>query len=177
MNTIYRQGDKRWRDQTLGRGSSTLWKGGCLVTCFAMAVERLLGKEMTPEVVNARCKVAGAFTNSMLAPREAAKALGLVLVERERDVPWTDPDLVRITNEALAAGGLAIVHVDSDNDTVGQHFVLVVEKLVDGTYLALDPAPGAEVKLSSQLVGISYWGKVAKHYKPVGAMRIARAAS
>lgn len=172
----YRQADKRWSKMQLGEGASTLGKGGCLVTCFGIARETLIGEVATPDITNAKCKIAKAFLagTSKLVPRLAAPALGLELLERVDEVQPTDPNIVRVVKRGLDAGGVAIVEVDHNRLAGGDHFVVVFEQQIDGTFRAWDPAPGVVLTLAPNLTGLSYWGREVKSYQPVGSMAIRR---
>lgn len=180
---IYKQADPKWSKQKLGFGTSTIGLGGCLVTCFAIIGEMLTGKTLTPDVVNARCKIGGAFQNSRLFPKEAARILGLEVVARVDEVPSEDPRIVHTVNEALDAGDLAIVEVDHNQKEGGDHFIVVSGRPPGGPgYEAIDPAGTGALgqkhsllALDSKLFGVSFWGsKSIRRYYPVGAMWVRR---
>lgn len=174
--TVWRQADPRWSGRPLGRGSSTIGRGGCLLVCFAMAAERILGNALTPPEAQERCLEAGAFRSSLLLAEDAARALGLVLVDRvggPGQLAAPPASSRALVDEALEAGGCAIVHVDHNARGGGDHFVLVYDRAGRG-YLAADPAPGTSIVLDAELRGRSLWGTTSKAYRAVGAMFVGK---
>jgi hypothetical protein len=168
------QNSSAWGRMRLGNGGSTIGGGGCLLTALTMAVNALKGLSMTPPQVNDIGVAAGAFgTNSSeMNPAILAQALGLTIVERIRNDPTNVAGMVRVVDEALAADGLAVVHVDYTDDTRGDHFVLVNGKTGSG-YTAVDPVSAKTITLDGGLRGPSKWGSVTKNYVPAGAFSLA----
>jgi hypothetical protein len=168
------QNSDAWGRMRLGTGGSTIGGGGCLLTALTMAVNALKGLSMTPPQVNDVGVAAGAFgsNSSEMNPAVLAQALGLHIVERIRNEPTHVPDMIRVVDEALAAGGLAVVHVDYTEDARGDHFVLVNGKTGSG-YTAVDPVSGKTISLNDGLRGPSKWGSTTKNYVPVGAFSLA----
>lgn len=174
--TVYRQADDRWSQAVLGEGPSTIGRSGCLLVCLAMAREHILGCELAPLEANERCLAAGAYHRSLLIVPRAAEALGLALVERLGGPGQPAPSLEAmraLVDEALSAGGVAVLHVDHDARGGGDHFVLIYDRAGAG-YLAADPAPGTSITLDADLRGRSRWGTVTRAYAPAGAMFIGK---
>lgn len=174
---LYKQADPAWSREALGFGTSTIGKAGCLITCLAMARERILGIETTPADVNRIAKEANAFVRSMLIVPRACQALGLVQVDRIRDVGSVNGDLAKqqaLVDEALECGGVAILHVDHNNVEGGDHFVLIHSRDAAGGYAAADPAPGYDIFVNSDLRATSKWNSKLKYYEPVGVIFVSK---
>ncbi len=171
------QNDKDWGPNQLGFGKSTIGRGGCLITALTMAANAILGRALSPVDVNQIGRNVGAFApnSSDVDPAALARALGMKITERIRNTPSDVAGMIRVVDEALKAGGLAVVHVDHEGDQDGDHFVLVNGRTSSG-YTAVDPVSGKTIPLTSGLRGPSKWGGTTKNYVPMGAFSLLRAA-
>lgn len=182
---LLRQNDPRWGSHQLGKGTLTIGKAGCLLTCLVMAANRLRSESKTPLEADALCTAAGAFNGSLIVVPKAAEVLGLRAPDaaRVRAKPG-DLHLTATIRDTLQQDGLAIVHVDHDSklplgDPEGDHFVLafrvVKPDIGPEHYECVDPAPGAVVWLdTTSCEGTSKWGKQFKQYKATGVIPVWR---
>lgn len=157
MSSALYQSDRRWAGLLLGNGPSKIGRAGCVLTSLTMAA-RLLGArpDLLPPHANTACLVAGAFTGDNLIVPLAAKALGLTA---DHDAILGLPGaagLVDATRDALARG-LALLRIDVSGDDRGDHTILGVRNVADGSVDCLCPAVG-EVQLSPALSATVDWG-------------------
>ncbi len=171
------QNSSAWGGNQLGFGSSTIGRGGCLITALTMAVNAILGRSLSPADVNQIGRNVGAFApnSSDVDPAQLARALGLKIGERIRGMPDDLGNMIRVVDEALLAGGLAVVHVDHEGDRDGDHFIVINAKTASG-YTAVDPVNAKTIPLTAGLRGPSKWGGTTKNYVPMGAFSLLRAA-
>lgn len=155
----FKQGDPQWRSEKLGEGTLSIWGAGCAMCTLTMAATvigsptkhwpaDLLPKDLTPPKVNEILRKSGAFSGSSLAMPKAAEALGMSYYEfgRTKD---TKPEDVSIIDAALQSGYPVAANVDFKGSSAGDHWILIVKKYSGGTYGAIDPAYGTEMKLTS----------------------------
>ena len=194
----FRQADIEWSTELLGNSrTSTVGAKGCAVACVAMATQlRGAGGLLTPRQVNIAGRAAGGFVSgsgSMILER-LAKSASLVAPEslrlRDKD-PSVEADqkvlastIFRSLSKASAGGffvdgGFCILNVDHNGDEHPDHFILLVGPSGDHGWEALDPAPGASIRIDSlTFQGDSLWGhspggtEIWKHYKVIGAAPI-----
>ena len=182
---LLRQADHRWAAKQLGKGTFTIGRAGCLLTCLTMAANRLCLSDLTPVDADVLCTTAGAFNGSLLVVSKAAEVLGLSAPEaaRVRAKPG-DPHITNTIRDVLRQDGLAIIHVDHDSTKPtgapeGDHFVLafrlVKPDIGPEHYECADPAPGTVVWLdTAKCEGTSKWGKQFKQYKATGVIPVWR---
>jgi hypothetical protein len=176
------QGSSAWGHVLLGRSTkTTISSGGCLLTCFTMALNSLRAKHLTPDVVNRMLVDAGdivgpvtgrgpVFDGAMMVSDRAAVALGLQYFGRV--VSRAAADLRPTVDEAFARNGLAILNVDHSGDGRPDHFALLVARDAGG-YTAADPAPAELVRLDLGFRGRVDWNGVEKTYTPAGVFGLA----
>jgi len=157
--TALRQGDSRWGKTLLGNSKSGSIHGyGCAMVCLTMSATYLGSKtkywaendtpeKLTPLIVNGILKKAGAFTaNSlMLYIVGGAKALGMDGSDSGVGKKQKSTAISEV-NQALK-DGLVMAHVDYKKDWKGDHWILITGKNCDGSYNAIDPAYGKNLKL------------------------------
>lgn len=166
------QNNPAWGRLQLGKGSSTIGAGGCLLTAFTIIYNAFFGKNATPPELNAIGVSRGCFDGSLLKVEEFAEALGLIVIERIRNAPSDVGGMIAIIDEILVTyHGFAVLHVDYEGDTDGDHFIVITGKTATG-YTAVDPVNGATIQLSKALRGASKWGSVVKNYVPFGAFTL-----
>ena len=183
---ILRQGDPRWGKRTIGRSASTtIGAAGCVLTSVAMAC-RVLGVRAGATPLD--CQARGVQRPGVWADGaagcvvpELARAQGLTVGE---DIPGagaaapTQP-LRKLILEALDAGGVALVCVDTDRatggDVTGEHWCLATEADSDTLWIC-DPATGGLERIVLRtLSGSVRWGKAkTKAYSVVRAVSLFR---
>lgn len=161
------QSDKHWSGVTLGEGPSTIGRGGCLLCCLTMAARELGTRpSLLPVHANLEFLDAGAFHGDALVIHLAAPTIGLdaPLADRVKAPPGSGA-LRDAVEDAIFAGGLAILHVDHDGDRPGgdadgDHFVLA-HKIEGNRLHCLDPAVGRVLLSWPGLESVSdvVWGK------------------
>lgn len=159
---------------------------GCFVSCVAMATQ-LSSTILDPKQVNESAKAGRGFvagTDSLILER-AAKASGLCAPEelRLRDLDVADEFDIELARQTIdcsllpydqgapgvggffVGGGFCIANVDHTGDGNPDHFILIVGRHPDGGWSALDPAPGASIRIGPDFKGVSRWSAdVEKHY-------------
>ena len=171
------QADSRWGSIVLGDGPSTIGKSGCLLVCLVEAA-RYLGTrpDMLPPHLNEACRQRGCFFGASLVVRDAAPLVGLVSPDAEKVTSNLADQVV-----GMLGGGLAVLHVDHDDDPQGDHFLLAVKVAqregMPPHVECYDPATGVPVWLSlPDLEATARWGKVVKRYRTLSARPIRKAA-
>jgi len=167
-----KQGNPLWSSKQLGTGSLTIGRAGCFLTALTIVANRLAGKVLTPDVANDIIVGANGFAGSNLNFVVAAQALGVRASEsdRIRTGAGTFSAIKNAVDRTLDRGGLPIVHVDRTRDATGDHFIVIHQRLTDGSYKAMDPANGKDITLSSALTGMSD----SKTYQVVGVAPVFR---
>lgn len=175
------QGDKRYRADLVGHGTSTMWKAGCLVTALHIAAlyYGTVDADSLPGDTNQLLKgTFGVFDGSNLYLHKAAPLVGLRADLKDRLVlPYGDPRLSALLEKTLKAGDLAIIHVSTDGDPKngGEHFILAYG-MTDTDILCADPALATSVALPrATLAKVMAWGTKKKPYQVVSVrpLRIA----
>jgi hypothetical protein len=136
---------------------------GCALTVLTMAATaigkrtekwptELQPKDLTPPKANKILKESGAFSQNSqsIAMSKGADALGMGYVEYGRSKDLTDSDVVNFNNH-LAKGLPIAAHVDYNVSPAGDHWVLVTQKNVDGTYVAIDPSGGKKFFMKARV--------------------------
>ena len=152
----------------------TIGGAGCLLTCFTMIVNFLLGTKYTVAEMNKILVDAGCFSGPLIILEKAAAHMGLKALDSERSRSTTaDRDasiMARAIRIIFGQGRLCILHVDLNHnkpggDVYGDHFVVAFELVpgnpafdVGDVVKCADPAPGKvfEIDVASGL-GDSTW--------------------
>ena len=135
----------------------TLSRTGCAVTTLAMAASaigsankhwpaNLAPKDLTPPKANDILIKAGQFSGGDLIMKGAANALGMSYNEFGRNSNLSQADLTKLTSH-LTKGYPAAAHVDYKSSSQGDHWILITKKNCDGSFTAIDPLFGGEIKL------------------------------
>lgn len=163
----------------------TIGEAGCLLTCLTMCANYLLGKSLTPPVVNQICMDANACSGPLVVVESLAKALGLRALEKERLRAMAGHPLVPTNIRAVFnTNKICILHVDLNADELhgdryGDHFVVALQR--DGDELVCaDPAPGWVCRVNQATgEGMSVWAvdregtpALVKHYRVVGVIPV-----
>jgi hypothetical protein len=158
---MIRQGD--FSSTQLGSGSLNVSGHGCALCTLTMAAtaigtptthwpKHLRPRDLQPPQANDIIKAAGGFSGSNLFMGVAAGALGMTWDEFGRDKFGRDKDLkaseVSWVDSHLAAGFPVAGHVDYYSSNIGDHWILIVQRRPDGTFVAIDPAYGQRVTLT-----------------------------
>ncbi len=131
----------------LGYGPRSISKAGCMLTCFAMAVNTLNDTRYTPTTLNITLMQANAFVGSGLVVDKVAKRLGLKV---NRTQPVID-DIFKALDgdDALVMLGVDYKSGASSGFSDADHFVLAYRTDKDAfgrrTIVAADPATGHDV--------------------------------
>lgn len=64
--TYYLQNDDQWRDDIIGKSSTTLGREGCLVSCVSSAVSHLENETVTPQELNQKLTQVEGYENASL---------------------------------------------------------------------------------------------------------------
>ena len=179
------QADPRWSTLMLGHGPARIGRAGCLLTILTEAARILAGRHgLLPPHANEQLRqTPGAFVaagtdirGDSLVVEVAARALGMESPQSER--VDGDNEALREAIEAALLRGLAILHVNHDDDISGDHFILANGRGEGGTVEALDPALARTVVLSwPELTADVHWNKKPKHYTVVAVRPIRTVAS
>ena len=136
------QKDERWGRKRLGTGTGTISNYGCLLTCHAMMLT-YYGHEFLPDVLNEVYKTKEVFDQgNMVNFFAAANVFGDITADEFYNC-FNDPcDLTKI-DKYLEQKKPVIAMVDfSPTAGVQTHFVLIIGKTEDGSYLINDPWTG-----------------------------------
>lgn len=185
--TILWQGDKRWGKAKLGEGGSTIGKAGCLLTCLAMAARVLhVDDEATPLTVQENAIKAGGrpFRGPAAIIHEVAVASGMLVAGRVNEAEG-QMALREAIAGAIAAGHVALLHVDHDEDRAGDydadHWVLATSVIHgdakdDDVVIYADPATADEGTINMRtLAGIAVWAGKPRTYRVRAVRAIKRA--
>lgn len=156
-----RQGDSKWGQTKLGNSNSASIHGyGCAMVSLTMAAtyigsrtehwpDNISPKNLTPLLVNNILKKAGVFSSNsyLLYIVGGAKALGMTAVDSGVGVQLNSS--VRSKLDSALKNGLVLAHVDYKKDWKGDHWILLTDKNVGGSYLGIDPAYGKKITLYS----------------------------
>jgi hypothetical protein len=167
----YRQADYEAR---LGDSSRiTIAEAGCLLTSLTIAHNMLThGAKLDPASANAYLERRGGFElgSAALETERAAELLGMEVTDRKALSGRNSVTAERAIDAALRKGGGVILGTDlggvhrSSRVSDAGHFICIVKKNSDGTYLAADPLSGPVV--------IQPGADGAMHYKEVPAWKI-----
>jgi len=158
----------QWEYPNTKIGNSTKYsirQIGCTLTTLTMAAtaignptkhwpDNLLPKDLTPVKANDILKKSGAFANGgEMLVSSGASALGMTYKEFGRNSNLTSQDMT-LLKDHLGKGYPVAAHVDykdKDNtaDDLGDHWILVVRANSDGSFAAIDPMFGGEIKLKA----------------------------
>jgi hypothetical protein len=151
----------------IGNSNKSIAKIGCTLTTLTMAATAvgsrtdkwpagLQPKDLDPPAANNILKKSGAFSGGELDVPGAAKALGMTYKEYGRNTDLTGQDLNMISNH-LAKGFPVAAHVDYKNSDIGDHWILLMRKNVDGSYAAIDPLKAGEIRLQTSPAKNTYY--------------------
>jgi uncharacterized protein DUF4157/peptidase C39-like protein len=129
---FYSQGDKRWKDITLGK-SLKIGPKGCAMTSMTMAVSAISGKSIDPSEMDAYLDQHGGYAGDLIVWDKAAQAGGLTATKHNKFD-------AKILDESLTAGRPCVMSVNQDG-----HWVTVTAKRVENErtiYTIHDPATG-----------------------------------
>ncbi|HZJ52495.1 MAG TPA: LysM peptidoglycan-binding domain-containing protein [Myxococcaceae bacterium] len=141
----FRQSDPAWRSERLGVSGEgpTLAEAGCAVTACAMALSRIGGATLTPDVLVRHLRASGGFQGPLLdwsaagsaipaGPRASAGDLDCAQLDRELDAGC--PVLLRVVHDAQGRAR--------------QHWICLTGRDArTGQYTANDPATGGTALL------------------------------
>ncbi|MCI0671288.1 MAG: hypothetical protein L0Y64_12555 [Myxococcaceae bacterium] len=136
------------------RRAATIGREGCAMTCVAMALSKLSGQTITPDVLDRYLDANGGYAPGCNALRWATSAgVTGAPMRVERHAGW-EPD--RIDTE-LASGRPVVIGVDCRPGSAGgingtDHWLCLTRRdpEMPDVYYANDPASGTEVKLMRQ---------------------------
>jgi hypothetical protein len=149
---LFRQGDPAWRAERLGVDGAgpTLAHAGCAITACAMALSRVSGQVLTPDVLLRHLREQGGFQGALVDWSRAGPAAG----GGTRAAP---ADLDRSTlDRELDAGRPVLLRVLHDLEGVPrQHWICLTGRdRASGRYTANDPATGRTTALVSSGEGL-----------------------
>lgn len=140
--------------ERLGNGNKTIASHGCFLTSMAIASTGLTGKRTDPSTANRVVRAAGGFSGGALEAPDAARALGMKLVDRRAMTNGNAAAMRTKLDGWLASGKPAIAGVDlhegrstGTGGSDADHFIVIVDKNKDGSYVALDPLGGNRITL------------------------------
>jgi len=145
---LFSQNDPLWKNKKLGTSTvSTIGSYGCALTCVTM-VCNYYGKEITVDVLNDQLKAKGGFVNgSYIVWGAVTDVFGDITVDWGNYIDCSDvpAPLVKI-DELLYSKKPVIVKVDYDKNLSGvqEHWIVIIGKTDDGSYICADPWDGIE---------------------------------
>lgn len=159
--TWYSQADTRWKQNTLGHGSTSIGKSGCVLSCLSMLLNsEASNPRITPDQLNSWLKRNGGYSGNLMRWQIPAEidgcGLGCELVSQiNRGNDWN------YLSSELDKGNKVIVKVNRKRS----HWVLVVKR--DGpinqasSYIVNDPGTREFEQRT-----LAYWGgfKAARSY-------------
>jgi len=132
------QNDPRWKDKTLGHGTSeTIGMYGCLLTSMAMVANHFGGSE-TVESFNEKMRQSGGFQVQWIKPAMISSVYPNVKYQKRAKCSDQPAPLGEI-DAALDAGSLVVVMVDRSPAPGIQGHWIVLRKKQGGDYLIWDP--------------------------------------
>ena len=144
----FSQKDSKWKNNKLGTSTiATVGSDGCLL-CDVTSVCNYYGKEVTPDVMNELMKKNKGFVSGALLVYGAVTD-----IYPDITVDWdnfidcsTVPAPLDKIDKLLFSNKPVIVKVDYDTQTakVDQHWVTIIGKTEDGSYIIYDPIDGSE---------------------------------
>lgn len=137
--------------------SSTISRTGCTLTVLTMAATaigsrnekwpaNLLPKDLTPVTANEILKSSNAFVGGDMIIGKGATALGMNFKEYGRNVVLSSQD-INVIIAHLNKGYPVAAHVDYKRGAKGDHWILLTRYNTDGSFSAVDPLFGGEIKL------------------------------
>ena len=153
-----------YNDQ-LGGGGRTIRQSGCFMTSLTMAATKITGdKSLNPRVANQRIRDAGGYSGSNLVVGRASNALGMKVTGRKGMTPGNAAAMGKKLDDNLDAGKPVVAGVDykagkSSAVSNADHFITITQRNADGSYTAVDPAGGKEIKLTRGADGMLRGGK------------------
>jgi regulator of replication initiation timing len=144
----FSQKDARWGNKKLGTSTVSLIKDyGCLL-CDVCSVLNYYGKEITPDLLNDNLvRVKGFVNGSFLVYGAVSDIYPDVTVDWGNyiDCSSVEAPLDKI-DQILFSKKPVIVKVDYDKSTtkLDEHWVTIIGKTEDGSYLIYDPIDGTE---------------------------------
>ncbi len=140
--------------ERLGNGNKTIASHGCFLTSMAIASTGLTGQRTDPSSANRVVRAGKGFAGGALEAPLAAKALGMKLVDRRAMTDGNAATLRAKLDGWLASGKPAVAGVDfhegrstGTRGSDADHFITIVDKNKDGSYVALDPLGGRKITL------------------------------
>lgn len=142
--------------------SSKISQTGCTLTVLTMAATAigsrnekwpsdLLPKDLNPVQANKILKNSHAFNGGDMYIRKGANALGMKFKEYGRDSILSTDD-INVIRSHLGKGHPVAAHVDYKRGAKGDHWILLVRQNADGSFAAIDPLFGGEIKLVKSTV-------------------------
>jgi hypothetical protein len=171
---IFKQGDARWGRARLGR-DTTIAKSGCAMSSTAMAMSKITGEPITPDVLNGWLAKNHGYSGDAMDWSRVGKARGLEVRRESFRLSTIDAN--------LEAGKPVVVGVDYKAGSNGgangtDHWICVTGKGTDAkgraVYFANDPGTGKVVTLVPNAKGgLTGDGKNALGtYKTTGQLRV-----
>lgn len=138
----YSQGDGRWAERVLGRGSS-IRREGCAVSCIAMILSHY-GREVTPGILDAFLDANDGYAgNSVkwLVAGTCAESADTPTLKYGRSKK-SPQELEKILSRRIKENRPTMVRVDyaTDQNLTYNHFVVCIGKTAKGGFLMHDPA-------------------------------------
>ena len=147
---LFRQGDPAWKAERLGADGDgpTLAHAGCAITACAMALSRVSGQVLTPDVLLRHLRDGGGFQGALVDWSRAGTAAGVRLAPGALERTAVDCE--------LDAGRPVLLRVQHDVQGVPrQHWICVTARdRTSGCYTANDPATGRTTALVSSGEGL-----------------------
>jgi hypothetical protein len=144
---FYRQGDERWRDDTIGGSNESLGSVGCTLCCISMALAQH-GIDINPSELNRRLKEADGYTSRGWIKWETVERIS---AGRIRVGIPASPSHRRI-QAALRAGNPVLVKIMLRSGA--PHWVLMAASAGENDYLVKDPlGDGVHLSRLSNMAG------------------------
>lgn len=142
--------------------SSSISRTGCTLTVLTMAATAiggrnekwpsdLLPKDLNPIQANKILKDNHAFNGGDMYIGKGANALGMKFKEYGRDSILSTDD-INVIRSHLGKGYPVAAHVDYKRGSKGDHWILIIRQNADGSFAAIDPLFGGEIKLVKSTV-------------------------
>jgi len=141
----FSQGDSRWAQRNLGRGSS-IRREGCAICCVAMVLG-FYGRNVNPGLLDDYLDANNGYSGNCVkwdtaGSYEAAGTGPELKYERIKAIPGKEKELEEILCKRIDRGLPTMVRVDygTDPGLTYNHFVVCIGKTKDGFFVMNDPA-------------------------------------
>ncbi|MCS7024397.1 MAG: peptidoglycan-binding protein [Bryobacteraceae bacterium] len=160
---FFTQFDCAWGARNLGNANRTLAQAGCAISSIAMVL-KFYGRDMDPGKLDAYLDANQGYVGNCVVWDKAFKAgekAGSPKLKVTQSNYTNQQHFSEVLDTRLAKNWPTVAQVDygTDNDTSGDHFVVVVGRSQDGYYIINDPGTSSGNGAANPTQSITQLGK------------------